>query len=168
MTRSAPIARLFCGGCPAAIVGLIAFAVVDPLNPHSGRAFAHIGKEVIEDQPALTNRNAFTPIISVLIDPRVQASLFHLRPALVGPGYWTASRSGVAVTHFGECFSAMAATARRMTARQIIADDDDGCSAVTLAYPTCVLVMAMGETQDKQAAKTLSSEVFEGGQGVLQ
>lgn len=73
------------GRRPSAVAGSIRPVVVDPLDRQSRRRFAHVFKEGLKTvAPSITDRNATAAIVFERLGLRVEAALFHLRPALEG------------------------------------------------------------------------------------
>src|SRR5262245_14671364 len=81
---AATIPILLLHGRPPAILRAIATIIVDAINGHLRWAFAHIGQEVAEIQPALADRNAPAAPVGKLYGFGIRTSLDHVCPTHVG------------------------------------------------------------------------------------
>src|SRR4051812_39840135 len=80
------VARLLQPRRPAAVRFFIVPIVVNPFDTQSGWTFAHVGEEVRELQPMLTNGDSACAVPFKGRFARVVASPQHARPAIVGVG----------------------------------------------------------------------------------
>jgi len=80
----AAVAQLFFRCHPFAVAGFIAFAVIDAVDPHPFRRLAHIGKKVIEYEPAFTDSNAATAVMSIVSVVGVETAVLDGLPSFIG------------------------------------------------------------------------------------
>jgi len=81
----ASVVLLFFHCRPATIARLVAPGAVDPVNCVPSRGpFAHVGEEVLERAPSLTNGNPDAAVSSVIVDANSRASRVHCEPRLIG------------------------------------------------------------------------------------
>lgn len=81
-----PVPRLFFGGSPTAIAGLIALLVIPAFNGVPlARAFSHVGQESFKRPDPFRAYLNTAPTISLIRSAaRIKASLFHGSPDVVG------------------------------------------------------------------------------------
>lgn len=99
------ISALLNSGRPAAIIDIVVSIIVDSIKLVLGRwTFAHVGKEVIKQHPAITNGDASPPI--AVIHPRsgVQASGLHRSPNVVLRLMRLAMTKAVVLSEVANCF----------------------------------------------------------------
>lgn len=74
------ISRLGVVVCPSAVAFGVALGAVDAIEGHSGRALAHVGKEVLELHPPLANLDASTTIKTIRRLLRTKTATAHRYP----------------------------------------------------------------------------------------
>lgn len=84
------IVLLLLAGGPFAVFLVVALIVVLAFNFKAGRAFAHVGQEIVESFPSFANCNSSSPIVCITASIRILAPLSHGYPGAVGFGLGTA------------------------------------------------------------------------------
>ena len=161
-----PVVGLLFGGRPAAIAGSIRTVVVDALERHSQWGLAHIGEEILEDQPSFADRNAACAVGWEFKGFGIEAAGLHRAPASVrgrGRASWSVA---VLETAFSENVSAPASAASRISSVQMIDVDDNFRAAVTLKNPMGYPV-DVREAQDEKPSKAVACDIDEFGHGDL-
>jgi hypothetical protein len=139
---------------PFAVAGFIVPVVVDAIDGvFSARPLTHVSEEIIKDQPAFADCDAATPIPFELDLFGVETPLLHLGPRQVG--LCDSGFGGVAMANLCFPFALKASAAGGVSARQIVADDDDLDAAVAATQKAFVFGLGVREADDGQAAKTL-------------
>lgn len=72
--------------CPSAIAGLIIAIVIYPVDGFARRAFAHVGIEIVKDEPSFANGDAAPAIVFVPRLAMIGASPNHRYPRIPGWG----------------------------------------------------------------------------------
>lgn len=96
------ISNLFGSGGPNAIFRFVVSVIVSSLNCHSIRGDAHIGQEVVELLPPITDVNTPATVIDICRDIGVFTSLAHTYPSVVG----CRARQAVAMVRLALCSKA--------------------------------------------------------------
>lgn len=92
---SAQISLLLFRGRPATIAGHVILRAINAVYRLIGGALTHVGKEVRETLPSLTNPDARSAVGLVSLMLRVRTSLLHRVPTSIGSGARLAMRSEV-------------------------------------------------------------------------
>lgn len=83
-TARSTIVRLFLHRCPAAVAGLVVAVVVLALDSQTWRSRSHVGEKVLESavrvRPALTDADASTAVLWIVLVVRVAATCTHRAP----------------------------------------------------------------------------------------
>lgn len=74
------IVRLFCSGCPDAVVFAIWSIVILAFYGQVLGSLSHVSKEIVKGEPSLTNRDASTAVMLVSGRFRIVATLQYVRP----------------------------------------------------------------------------------------
>jgi hypothetical protein len=74
---------LFCRR-PSAIFRAVVTVIVNSIQGHSVRRFAHVVKEIFKTAPSLTNTNAPATVSWIIVVRRISTSLDHGSPPRVG------------------------------------------------------------------------------------
>lgn len=119
---------------PATIVRLIALVVIDPLDGGLAWRFAHVGKEILEAAPALTEANPAAAVACEVDMLGILAAILDVQPNAVDP------RAGFAVSAVGLAlgnaeFVPQAAAGFGFAAEEIRGGCDFCVSAVAQAAP---------------------------------
>lgn len=79
------VRRLFFGGCPSTVRGLVVAIIVEPINlMQARRAMSHVGDERIKRiAPPLTDSDAPAAVSVPLLGVRIRAALDHSLPKVV-------------------------------------------------------------------------------------
>lgn len=73
------------GRRPSTIRRLVMPVIVNPVDARTRRPAAHVGQEVGEVQPAVTDANASAAVAGILRVVRIETSPLHVHPDHVGP-----------------------------------------------------------------------------------
>lgn len=82
--RPPRVSLLHCGRRPSAIFRGIITVHVDAIKRQALRTFAHIGQEVRESIPPITNVNSPATVVGIASVLRIAAAPAHLLPGMVG------------------------------------------------------------------------------------
>jgi hypothetical protein len=141
---------------PFAVSWFVIPVVIDAIDGvFLGGPFTHIGEEISEVEPAFADLDASAAVPTPLPCFLVQAPLFHAGPGIVG---WSGARlahGGMAMTCLRSPFALKTSATDRVSARQIVADDDDFDAAVAEAQEAFVFGLSVREANDGQAAESL-------------
>lgn len=131
-TGRSPIIGLLLWSRPTAVTGFVVAVVVDAIKRMlRRRSKTHVGEEVLELQPPLSDLNAATAVAMVGLARYVSASLKHLRPChMLG-----AATASVGSWHGGLSFSMKAAAACCVPCRKIRLPYLACCAALASTLP---------------------------------
>jgi hypothetical protein len=117
---------------PAAVSGRVRAIIINAVDAHPIRPWAHIFNESLERiAPSITDSDAPSSVFSVVLAARVQASLFDLLPDVP---YLRMSLAVCSVLGPG-LFAAKATTARCGSVANVIQPNNTDRPAVALAFP---------------------------------
>jgi len=153
---------------PATIVGLIVAGIVDSINRHSRRRFAHVREEILEAiAPVVAHFDAAATIIYEVLAVWVVTAGLNRTPDHVN----IRLRSFDCMTVFAFARMAMCrliarfglatTTANCMTIFNVGNINDGHGSAVALAEPSRCAVSHLKEFEDRQSSEAQSSDIFE-------
>lgn len=147
---------LFCRS-PAAVFGRVWTIVVNAVDGMMGRwAHAHVGNEIRETFPSITNRYAASAISFVRTVCGYAASATHCFPNFVFGCVGFAVCKPVFPSEFGSETSART----RVAVSQGATGKETFSSAIAAAKPTFSCIFAIGN--DGQATKAFPDEIVEG------
>jgi hypothetical protein len=151
------IRRLLLGGRPTAVSGFVPPAVVDSVYGHAGWALSHVGEEVVELLPPVTNLDATSAVVRKRLRLLVFAPLPHTAPDVVG------SRSTFPVPCSkpgGPNFTQKASTGLRSSVPEVGSIDVNHSPAVAGEAPYgAATATATGLVKRDQSPKTHASKI---------
>jgi len=152
---------LFEGRRPSAVARSIRAVVVDPIDRQPRRRLAHVFQKRLKAiAPPVTDCNASAAIVFEAIGLRVEAALFHLRPALEG-GRAPASMRSDAGAQF---FTMQTATTDCEASGHRRHGDGFFSAAVASAKPNRSFeFVSMRKADSDQSPEALAGDIFEGG-----
>lgn len=156
-----PVASLLASRGPAAVSGLIALIVVDPVECQAVRPLAHVGKEVRERvTPPVANADPAPPVVGVARCFRVRASLHHADPSLVCRG----AEHAVCGLNQGRAsargFATQAATRARAPLAQLLGSHRNKFATLAGALPTRIAIRrSLRRAQHGKATKRLIRQI---------
>lgn len=80
---SSGVEALLLGGSPSAILRAVVASIIDPLKGHTFRRMPHVGKEVLELVPSLTDADSTRTVFFEAGNARIMASTNHVVPAAI-------------------------------------------------------------------------------------
>ena len=171
---SAPVVGLF-GPCrPAAIFGFITSIVIDSVDGHSRRRFAHVGKKVLKCKPTVADSDTPAPITRKTFVFRIPASLEHAQPAIID----TCISADTSMSMFGGALddglardlTMITPATLNIPASQKSAHSDSLFSAIAETKPIGRTISIRGislcNVLRNETAETDSSNVFDGHAGL--
>jgi hypothetical protein len=153
---------------PAAITWLVIAIVVDAVKRQAGRFLAHVSEKILKTvAPAVAYFDATATVVFELLNFRVVAPRLHLRPRAKRDAP-SADCVAVRNTGFADAFKFKAPTRLRITAAKIAAAGSCFVSTNAAAFPvydtdTRGTSVAVGNTENSQAAKYLACDIIEFG-----
>lgn len=163
----APVVGLLSMGGPSAIVGRISGVVVDAIQCASLRAWSHVGKEVLESLPALTNGDTAAPILGIGRVGWIQTAATHLDPCAVfgWPASVVSRRHSVTSAPSYEQFNREASATSGVSGTKSGPRNKFFRAAFALAKPHNLLVSlekcAIGSAvEHKQSAESLTGKII--------
>lgn len=143
---------------PPAVAGLITFRAVDPVQGRTVWTLAHVGEEVLEYRPALTNCDSGAAVLRIGVGVPVEAAHAHGAPRAVRPSAFHSCRVPMprAIRSSLRRKLAAQASAGRGVAAPEIRDPDVGLvAAVATAMPRPVLPALRPAADDGQTPEAL-------------
>ena len=140
--------------CPPAIVRLVVSVDVNPVYGSVFRALTHVGKKVLKRLfPSVANCNSSSSVLFKFRVVRVEASLNHGTPSVVG--------ACPEITMFGHFFSVDAPARLSVSPSQSVCRNNDRAAASAFAQPSRVLFSGINVADNSKSAKGLTGKVFE-------
>lgn len=173
---SSPVRSLFFGRCPTAVARLIVAVFVRPtVDTSIWRRFAHIGEKVCEDVPAFAYAYAAPAIVGVIFDVGVVTAGKHVTPNSVCFSAKPSARvpmdcsRNVSLSIFRGYFFFVVTAARQCALfAQAIGPNAYLSATIATAQPFSFnRILRYVAPEDKQAAKSLTSDINKGGHGDL-
>ena len=157
MTPS-PIKHLFRPSCPATIAGFVASVVINSIDSFSSGSFAHVSKEVLEDEPAFANGDSASAVAFEANVFRTRTSSLHSSPRKIS---WRAFPStGVSVRSWDAELVAPAVC--HAPSFQVGEVRDGQISTVALTDPSSLtMFVSMRKLQGNEKSESLISDVEE-------
>lgn len=150
------VVRLLKDGCPAAVFGAVRSIIVDAIKGMTFRRLSHVGKEIGEVQPAVTDLDSATSIRMVKLVGRALAPVFHLAPNSVK----LAVRSPVSSLSVSGGFVSQAAARPSVVGLAQIATINNRIpSAIAPRNPHCMSSRANEAADDGETTKFLTGQV---------
>jgi hypothetical protein len=131
-SRLSRVATLLFACSPLAITRLVIAVVVDPLDRCPRRAFAHVGKKVLEQTPPRTHGDASPAIILPCGSAWIRATRDHRLPRTIGWG----ARHSVRPIRPCELLRTKTTAAASVPAAKIVCCDFGSLPAVAVTFPT--------------------------------
>jgi len=148
---------------PTAVSRLIVSALVRiAVKFQSLRAFAHVGKKVLEAvSPSIANPNPSTTVEVEPLRAAVVAAPLSIHPRLVGarPKFLTTILSSVTMND--PALSVEASATNSMPAPEILTDHNGHIAAIAQATPKCATILRAIKCHNRQSPESLSTYIFE-------
>lgn len=144
---------------PAAVIGPVAFFIVNAVKRGSWRARSHISEEIFEPLPSPTYLDASTPIGVKTTIIGVVASLQHRLPEVVFRQMLCASSRAVSGFHLRGNFCSATSAAERAPFSERPSHDISFCAAFAPAAPKIVAFASGRFLDDSPAAESLACKI---------
>jgi hypothetical protein len=156
------ISALFRARGPSAVFLEVSKIVIDAVDGHSRRGLAHIGEEVFEDQPAITDGDSSPTVVFESLVLGIEASLDDGRPPTIDRRSFASRTMTVFTQAIAQFVSMATAAAGCVSAFQ----SSDSCnyvaSAVAFAKPLRSLFFVhVRKASDYEATEAQSGKILE-------
>lgn len=145
---------------PAAIPRLVVPIIVDAIDGGPGWPVAHVGKEIPEVQPAVTDANASATVSGVLGVVRIEAAPLHVHPDDVGAPSGTALRTPMFCVARGCGLANQAPAGLCMPAHQAMSQHRRSLPACAFAEPRAGISLFFSKANHGQPPECLADEVI--------